>query len=221
MAHILAIVAHPDDEVLGAGATLARHAMEGDTVTIAFMADGEASRGSKDGIAMRKEAAKASAKIIGAQECRFFSFPDNAMDSVPLLEISQKIESVIADAKPDTIYTHNPEDLNIDHQLTARAVMTAARPVWPFSIGTILAFETLSSTEWSAPVFGNAFAPDYYVECEVSWNKKLDAMECYKNEMRPFPHPRSKEAIDGLGIYRGIQAGFKKAEAFKVLRISR
>ncbi len=216
---VLAIVAHADDEALGAGATLAKHAAAGDEVSALFVADGEGARGNTDNLTKRKNSAQQAAKALGVKNCHFLDLPDNRLDSLPLLDIVQKIEPCIMDIKPDVIYTHNPHDLNIDHEYTARAVMTACRPVLPFKISSILAFETLSSTEWSAPHSGHPFNPDYFVDCTAAWDKKMKAIDCYKDEMRAFPHPRSPEAINALGIYRGAQAGFQKAEAFKVLRI--
>lgn len=216
---VLVVAAHPDDEALGAGATLAKHVQAGDRVAVVFLADGEGSRGNVDHLTDRKKMAQNCANALGIDSIHFLDFPDNKMDSVPLLDIVQKIENYIREVRPDTVYTHNPQDLNIDHQLTARAVITACRPIWPFAIARILAFETLSNTEWSSVYTGQSFTPDYFVDCTETWSKKVAGLQCYQPEMRDFPHARSYEAVDALGIYRGVQVGVKKAEAFKVLRM--
>lgn len=217
--NVLIVAAHPDDEVLGVGGTLAKHVQAGDQVHILLMADGETSRDGGHQIEARKQAAQDCAKVLGAKTTQCLNLPDNQMDTIPLLDIVKKIEHAIDQIKPNIVYTHHPNDLNIDHDITSRAVVTACRPVWPFTISKILAFETLSCTEWSDAYSGNAFTPDYFVDVTGSWSVKCAALECYKSELRAFPHPRSYEALEALATYRGVQVGCKKAEAFKTLRI--
>jgi len=216
---VLAMVAHPDDEVLGAGGTLARHAAAGDAVHIAFLADGVSARGDNSAAAKRRvEAARKAASQLGAREPRFLGFRDNRLDSTDLLDVTRAIEGVIAAVKPTVVYTHHAGDLNIDHIVCHRAVLTTCRPLPGSAIRRIYAMEVPSSTEWPAPVHSNAFVPSRFVDISALQKIKRAALEAYSEEMRPFPHPRSFEAIEALAIWRGAGAGLKAAEAFMVLR---
>ena len=216
---VLAMVAHPDDEVLGAGGTLARHAAAGDAVHVAFLTDGVGARGNDTSAAKRRaDAARKAAALLGAQEPRFLGFADNRLDRADLLDITQAIEAVIAAVRPTTVYTHHAGDLNIDHVICQRAVLTACRPLPGSTVRRIYAMEVPSSTEWSAPAVHNVFAPSRFVDISAVQQVKRAALQAYGEEMRPFPHPRSFEAIDALATWRGASAGLKAAEAFMVLR---
>jgi LmbE family N-acetylglucosaminyl deacetylase len=220
---ILVVAAHPDDEILGCGATVARHAKAGDTVWSLILGEGVTSRKGQTSAgeaaalkALREHAAKAN-KILGVKKLIFREFPDNAFDSVALLEIAQAIEAVLAQLKPDTVYTHSSADLNIDHRRTADAVRAATRPQPGSTVRRVLAFETASATEWrfDAPA---AFRPNLFVDVAKTFPTKLKALACYRGEMRPFPHPRSLRWLKALSEVRGGQAGFKAAEAFELVR---
>jgi LmbE family N-acetylglucosaminyl deacetylase len=216
---ILAIVAHPDDEVLGAGGTLARHAANGDEVHIAFLTDGVGARGDNAAAAKRRaNAARKAASLLGAKEPRFLGFPDNRLDRVDLLDIAQALERVIAEVRPTTIYTNHAGDLNIDHVLCHRAVLTACRPLPGATVRRIYAMEVPSSTEWSSPRATDAFLPTRFVDISDVQETKRKALAAYGEEMREFPHPRSFEAIEALAKWRGATAGLAAAEAFMVLR---
>jgi N-acetylglucosamine malate deacetylase 1 len=215
---VLAMVAHPDDEVLGAGGTLARHAEVGDDVYIAFLTDGVSARKSDQVVADRRAAAaRAAAQMLGAVEPCFLDFPDNGLDSVPLLDLVKAVEDRLQKIAPHTIYTHHAGDLNIDHAICHRAVMTACRPLPDKSVRRILAMEVPSSTEW-APEAAGSFVPTFYVDISATRGKKRRALQAYAEEMRSFPHPRSLEAISALEQWRGATAGLACAEAFMVLR---
>jgi len=216
---ILVVVAHPDDEVLGAGGTLARHAAAGDQVYIAFLADGVGARGNDKAAAEhRATAARRAATILGAGKPHFLGFGDNRLDSVDLLDIIQAVERVVADSKPAIVYTHHAGDLNIDHGICHRAVLTACRPMPGSPVRAIYAMEVPSSTEWAAPSAGDAFLPSRFVDISAVQDIKRRALEAYAEEMRPFPHPRSFEAVEALAKWRGASAGLSAAEAFMVLR---
>lgn len=218
-APVLVVVAHPDDEVLGAGGTLARLAADGREVHIVFLADGVGARGSDKAAAERRVgAARLAASRLGAQEPQFLGFPDNRLDQPDLLDITQAIERVIAAIGPVTIYTHHAGDLNIDHVICHRAVLTACRPLPGFKVRRIYAMEVPSSTEWASPAPNNAFVPTRFVDISAVQEIKRRALEAYSEEMRPFPHPRSFEAIDVLAKWRGATAGLAAAEAFMILR---
>jgi LmbE family N-acetylglucosaminyl deacetylase len=219
MMRILAVVAHPDDEVLGCGGTLARHAERGDDVRILILADGVTSRGNDDAQRQgRRKAARAAAAELGARDVKLLDFPDNRLDGQPLLDVVQAIEAVMREVKPNIVYTHHSGDLNIDHELVHRAVVTACRPLADSPVRLIAACEILSSTEWASPSPGNNFTPRLFVDIAGTMKRKLAALRCYAEEIRPYPHPRSEEAVRALASYRGVMAGCTIAEAFDVIR---
>lgn len=216
---ILVAVAHPDDEVLGAGGTLARHVAQGDDVHVLFLTDGVSARGVADTAAdRRKAAAMGAAKVLGTRPPRFLSFPDNRLDGVERLDVVQALESVIAEVMPSIIYTHHAGDLNVDHQVCHHAILTACRPVAASSIRSIYAMEVASSTEWSSLSGAATFVPTRFVDISATWAAKCAALAAYSEEMRAFPHPRSKEALEALARWRGATAGLNLAEAFITLR---
>ena len=216
---VLVIAAHPDDEALGCGGTLARHAMRGDTVDILFVADGVSSRGADDAaLRRRRDAAQRAAKCMGVNAPRFLEFPDNRLDSVPLLDIAQALEKVLGETGPAVVYTHHGGDLNVDHRVVHQAVMTALRPLPRSMTVGIFAFETLSSTEWATGAIGEPFRPNYFVDITQSLEQKTRALACYDEEMRAFPHPRSPEAVQALVRLRGAASGLDAAEAYMTLR---
>ncbi len=218
---ILVVAAHPDDEILGAGGTMAKHVAAGDQVHTVFMADGVTSRepdNTTNDCRKRNKAAFQAAAIIGTEEPFFLAMPDNRMDSIDLLEIVKPLESVIQGIKPTTIYTHHYGDLNIDHQITHKAVMTACRPQYSEQVRTILCFEVLSSTEWQTPNSGNAFEPNWFVDISNTFNLKLEALKPYVEEMREPPHSRSTVNINNQAGLRGSQIFTDFAEAFVLAR---
>ena len=217
---VLVVAAHPDDEVLGCGGTMARHAGEGDRVIPVFLADGESARG-EAGAAMignRRRAAILAAGRLGAETPIFFSFPDNRLDAVPLLGIVQTIEGVLRETLPRIVYTHHGGDLNIDHRRVHQAVLTACRPLPGQSVQRVYAFEVPSSSEWGGAALGPPFEPNRFVDIGRWLDRKAAALDAYAGELREAPHPRSREAIAALQSWRGATAGIGAAEAFAVLR---
>lgn len=219
MNKILVVAAHPDDEVLGAGGTILKHAQSGDQVSILLLGDGVTSRGAGPAeIKARQDQASRAAKRLGIKKVFLEALPDNKFDSVPLLEIVKKVEMVLDQIKPSVVYTHFGNDLNIDHRLTFQAVMTACRPQPKFFVKKILSFEVLSSTEWQAKKKNKLFCPTEYNDIGKFIDKKIKAIEIYSDELKAYPHPRSKEGIKILAQYRGLEVGFKYAEAFEIVR---
>jgi len=218
--NILVVAAHPDDEVLGCGGTIAKHVHEGDSVTVFFMTNGVSARAGDQSIEelKRKESAISALGKLGVENVKFGAFPDNKMDTVPLIEITQFIEKYVLEYAPNIIYTHFSDDLNIDHQLTHQAVMTACRPQSWSSVKEIYCFEVLSSTEWNSST-QNKFNPTKFVDITKYYSAKIEALMDYKQEMRAFPHSRSVEAVEALAIIRGAIVGLNRAEAFHVERI--
>ena len=215
---ILVIVAHADDEALGCGATIARHAHSGDTVHLMVMTDGVSARKATSlEIDRRNNALRKSAEILGVNQVFQYDFSDNKMDSAPLLEIVRVIEDKISQIRPNIIYTHSASDLNIDHQIVNRAVLTATRPVPQQSVKKILAIEILSSTNWTFSA-GNQFLPNVFINVADHIDKKILSLQCYNEEMRDFPHERSVEAVMALSKLRGATVGCLHAEAFNLIR---
>lgn len=218
---VLVVVAHADDEVLGCGGTMALHSQQGDDVQVVILADGVSSRGipNDNDYIDRECAAENSCKVLGIKPPIYLGLPDNKLDSLPLLDIVFKIESIVDQFSPEIIYTHNSTDLNIDHRITYQALMTACRPLPGSSVKKILSFEVLSSTEWSNDGLGTSFSPNYFVDVTTTANKKMEALQCYELEMRDFPHSRSFSVVQALMTYRGASVGITSAEAFSVQRI--
>jgi LmbE family N-acetylglucosaminyl deacetylase len=219
---VLCIAAHPDDEVLGVGGTLARHAADGDEVHICILSDGVTSRYDETDAAdaeikQRRQRAQRAADTLGAT-VSLHGFPDNSFDTVPLLDIVQTIEAEIAEYEPDTVYTHHYGDLNVDHELASRAVATAARPLPDATFDEVLLFPTLSSSEWGLPKSDNAFQATTYVNIEDYVDAKVEAMKVYQTELRGHPHPRSIENVRRAAHLWGSTAGVPAAEPFEQLR---
>ena len=222
MKTVLVVAAHADDEALGCGGTIARHVEEGDAVHLVFMADGVRSRkkASNEDLTRRIKASKRAQSILGVSFSQLVGLPDNKMDSVPLLEIIQKLEQILEEIKPSIVYTHHHGDLNIDHRMTHDAVMTACRPQPNSSVRQIFGFEVLSSTEWATQQ-NSPFLPNYFVDITQQLRTKLDALEAYVEEMREPPHSRSMAHAKVLAHHRGYGVGVDAAEAFAVYRIIR
>ena len=227
-AQVLVVAAHPDDDVLGCGGVVARHATDNDCVHILFMAEGGTARQpsvsleqAAGDIASREDCARRSAEILGASPPLFVRNPDNRLDTVPLIDLAKNIEKVIADLRPSIVYTHHGGDLNIDHRRVHEAVLTACRPMAACPVDSIYAFEVSSSTEWALSSAYDAFRPNHFVDITDYLDKKIAALQCHHAEMRPFPHPRSYDAVIALARIRGATCGHQAAEAFQVVRQTR
>lgn len=220
---ILVLAAHPDDEVLGCGGSIAKFVKEKFKVYAVYFTDGVSARinsGLKDKNKSqeRKRNSQLAAKVLGIKNCFFLSYPDNQLDKIPLLEIIKKIEFLIKKIKPSMLITHCDDELNIDHQIVHKAAITASRPKPNCLINKILLFETLSSSEWKFSNKKKTFNPNYFIDVGKFIEKKLKAIKCYKKELCKWPHPRSIKGIKNLAMYRGQTVGIKYAEAFYLLR---
>lgn len=217
---VLVIAAHPDDEVLGCGGAILHHTRLGHRVTTLFLADGVGSRDQSTAQALdrRRAAARKAAETLGSEAPRFLDFPDNRLDTVPLLDVVKAVETVVADVSPSLVYTHHAGDLNIDHRICHQAALTACRPMPGCEVSTICTFEVPSSTEWAFPSAGPGFQPNRYIDISGTLAAKLEALESYGEELRPFPHPRSPENVAALAKSRGAAVGVAAAEAFVIVR---
>lgn len=219
---VLVIAAHPDDEVLGCGGTIAVLSDKGAQVHVIFLSDGVFSRDSNPNqqaeLAMRRTAAQTACNVLGVSSVLFFDFPDNRMDAVPLLDIIKPIEAMISQYRPDTVFTHHAGDLNVDHRRVHEAVITACRPQCGHPVRTLLSFEVPSSTEWQLPNTAPAFVPNWFVDISSSLERKMVALDAYSAELRPWPHPRSRQGIESLARWRGAFVGVEAGEAFMLGR---
>ena len=220
---ILVIAAHPDDEVLGCGGTIARLIKEGFEVYTLILGEGITSRDDtrdrkrrEEEITELKKEAKEANKILGVKEVFFYDFPDNRFDTVPFLDIVKVVEKVKNSINPQIIFTHYERDLNIDHQITYRTVITATRPLKGETVKEIYSFEIPSSTEWNYPL---SFSPDVFFDISTTIDIKIKALEKYKTELKKYPHSRSLEGVKLIAKNWGIKVGLEYAEAFKVVRI--
>jgi LmbE family N-acetylglucosaminyl deacetylase len=231
---VLVIAAHPDDEVLGMGGLLKKFSKKENDIKIVFLATGISSRRSNDYLnstkykinnnlkndiekqieKLQKDARKALS-VLGIKKIQFEDFPDNEMDTVSNLKITKKIEAIIDDYRPDTVYTHSQCDINVDHRLIYESTITATRPKKNSVVKQVISFETPSSTEWYFP---QKFSPNIFVDISKELKFKLKAMQYYKNELMEFPHPRSIEALEIIAKRWGTVCGFNAAEAFCLVR---
>ncbi|KKN82056.1 hypothetical protein LCGC14_0313230 [marine sediment metagenome] len=204
------VCAHPDDEILGMGGTIARHIAEGESVSVLYLGRGREGGQQVEGAVRAAGALGFSPVFVGDL------FPDNQMDTVPLIRIIHAVEAWIKAHEPHIVYTHHRSDLNVDHRAVFEAVLTATRPGYADPLQALYSFEVLSSTEWA---FDYSFRPARFVDVSQYWQEKVAGLRCYESEMRPFPHPRSFRALEARAQYWGAVVGVEYAEAFEVVRM--
>ena len=222
---IFIIAAHPDDEVLGCGGSMAKWAKEGHEVHVLILAEGATSRDKQRDRASRTEelsllaqSAKRATDILEIESVELLDYPDNRMDSIDLLDVVKEVEKKNEELKPDVVVTHHGGDLNVDHHIIHQAVITACRPQPGQTVKRILSFEVPSSTEWQSPSFGNPFVPNWFEDISGTLELKIKALEAYESEMRKWPHARSIKALEHLARWRGATVGVEAAEAFMLVR---
>lgn len=223
---VLVVAAHPDDEVLGCGGTIARLADEGDEVHVLILAEGVTSRAdTRDRAAKMPElsdlarCAEAANAVLGSASVKVCDCPDNRLDSMNLLDVVKIIEREISQHRPYLVFTHRHGDVNVDHNVIHDAVIASCRPQPDHPVRQLLFFEVVSSTEWRPPASASTFAPSCFYDIDKYMGRKLRALQEYAGEMRAFPHPRSVEAVEHLARWRGATVGCRAAEAFEVGRI--
>lgn len=218
---VLVIAAHPDDEVLGPGATLAKMKKNGAELHVAIVTEGSTTQypDRPDLVEAKRVAARRALDALGGGTIHFGELPDMKLDTLPLVQVNAFLERVVREVKPNVVFTHHGADLNRDHRIVHEASLVACRPSTSHVISELLAYEILGVTDFAGTQA--SFVPRLYVECAAFMEAKTKALTAYDVELRPFPHPRSHQAIDAHGRVRGAQSGNPWAEAFEVLRMTR
>ena len=221
---ILVVAAHPDDEVLGCGGTLAKAIAEGAEVHVIFLGEGISARfpiGEYDSkefheqTKVRQEGAKKALAVLKITNFEFGTRLCTQFDKYPLLSIVKEIEMKLESFSPDILFTHNPAEVNIDHRLTYESVEVACRPTRTNVPKEIYTFEILCSGSWT---FESTFKPNVFVNIAKFWDIKMKAWQCYEGEARPFPFPRCEEGMKTVAQYRGLSSNLELAEGFKLVR---
>jgi len=215
MKNILVIAAHPDDETLGLGGTLALYSQKGYKISVLIFADGESSRIKKKSlINQRKIQAKKACSYLGIKNITFLDYEDQKLEEITLIDLAKSIEKLISKIKPEIVFTHFWGDVNQDHNRIFQATLIAVRPTPESKINKIICYETPSSTEWGL----ESFKPNFFVKIDKVLKKKMKAVECYKKEIKQYPHPRSVKSILARSEYWGNSIGVRHAESFVTLR---
>ncbi len=217
---ILVVVAHPDDETFGMAGTIKKHILDGDFVFAIAMTDGVGARedSHSEQVLKRQKAAELASEYLGFKWDKFFSFDDNSMDRYPLLDVVKCVEESKKRIKPNIVYTHSGADLNVDHRVLSKAVLTAFRPQPEERCAEIRLFEVPSSTDYGNETITGRFSPNLFVDITDTWAEKELALNAYKSEIRAYPHSRSIEGIKNLAKQRGNQVGLLMSEALQVIR---
>lgn len=220
MKKVLVIAAHPDDETLGAGGAIMKHLEKGDHVTVFIATDGVTAR--HDQTELQQRAAVNACRVLGVEDVRFGGLPDQRLDGMPLLEVIDPIYKLVKEFQPEIVYTHHGGDVNQDHRVIFEATLVAVRPVNQNPVKEFYCYEVGSSTEWAPSLDSWMFKPNTFIDIEPYLDKKVKAIQeyskTYQSEIPPFPHPRSPEAVEIYAKRRGVEVGFRAAEAFMLIR---
>ena len=215
---ILVFAAHPDDEVLGMGGTIAQHALRGDAVRVVCVTDGSSTQYPRDRARreQKNREARAAAETLGVGEYVHLDLPDMRLDTLPHVEINRVVEEHVQAQRPEVVYTAHP-DVNRDHRMLFDSVAVATRPAPDQPARRILTYAPTSSTEWT-PAATNWFVPNWFVDITDTLARKLDAFACFETEQRPYPHPRSTRALEAHAEFFGATVGCEYAEPFVLVR---
>jgi len=215
---VLVIAAHPDDEVLGCGAAMAWHAAQGEEVRTLILTDGAGGRYAR---AMRKtlrDSAQRSARILGIEGVTFLDLPNQGLDTLPITDVAQAVEKILADLRPQVVYTHHKGDLNRDHRIAYEATMVACRPLPGCPVARLLTYYVPSSSDYHEVDAESVFVPNVFLDAKRYLRRKLNAFLCYRSEVKAFPHPRSPEALEAYSRAWGVRVGLESAEPFRLIR---
>lgn len=213
--NILVVAPHPDDEVLGCGGTIRRHFAAGDKIYLTVVTKAYRPEWPEAFIKNRPSQVAKANRVLGINQTFFLDFPTVQLDTIPQRTLNASLTKVVKTVRPDVVYLPHYGDLNRDHRLVFEAGLVAARPLHS-TVKKILSYEVLSETEWGLP--DADFTPTVYVEVTKTFTRKIRAMKEYPSEIKPFPHPRSLEAMEALAKKRGSECGRKLAEAFNLIR---
>ncbi len=217
--NILVIAPHPDDEVLGCGGTISKLASQNNNVYVLIITRGKEEIYPEERILNVRKEALAAHKLLGVKETRFLDFPAPELDLISISKLASAISDIINEFQSETIYLPHHGDIHHDHKAVFYAGLVAARPTKSSPVKRIYSYETLSETEWAAPINSDAFIPTTYVNITNTFAAKLEAMQCFKSQLREFPNSRSLESIEALAKFRGSTVGFTHAEAFMTIRV--
>jgi LmbE family N-acetylglucosaminyl deacetylase len=215
---VLVVSAHPDDEILGVGGTIAAHVARGDWVKVAVLCEGVSMRYAAERHAEVQEQSRRAAAILGVADIVHCGLPDQRLDTLPLSDVVREVERLVEEFRPEIVYTHFGGDINRDHQVLAEAVLVAVRPYAAPSVREVLMFETSSSTEWGSAQISPVFQPNAFVDIGETLERKVEAFLCYSAEVRDYPHPRSGQALRDRAHYWGSIANRAAVEPFVVVR---
>lgn len=218
MKNILVVAPHPDDEVLGCGGVIKKYTEKGHQVYILVISRGTPRLYSEDRIINVRNEARKAHEILGVKETIFLDYHAPELDLVSIAKISSSISEVIIKFNIQELFLPHKGDIHNDHTVVFKAGLVAARPVNKNPVNEIYSYETLSETEWAPPFGDEAFIPTHFINISDQIKYKLEAMQCFKSQVKPFPSTRSLETIDALAKYRGATVGFKSAEAFMTIR---
>ena len=218
--NVLVVAAHPDDETYGVGGTILKHRARNDQVSVLILTDGVTAR--HDGIEKQKKAAREACGLLDVTDVRLAGLPDQRLDALPLLDVIKPISRAVQELRPAIVYTHHRGDANQDHRAVFAATLVAVRPFGDNPVRRVLCYQVASSTEWGPPFVGWNFTPTTFEDISEFLDRKIAALEPYhytqQSEVKPYPHPRSREAVRVYAQQRGISVGMMAAEAFEMMR---
>jgi len=223
MKRVLVIAAHPDDEILGCGGLISKYQSQGVIFRVIFIGEGSTCRFEDpqcdDGlkaVSRRNSSAIEALKSLKVEDVEFNNLPCGRLDQIPIILINKIIEKAINNFMPDTVITNSPYDANNDHKIVFNSTVMATRPGAQNNVNSLMCYEVLSSSEWA---FINTFTPNLFEELtEKDVQSKWHALSLYESEIKTYPFPRSNDGITTLAMMRGMQSGFKYAEAFHLIR---
>ena len=216
--NILVVATHPDDEVLGCGGVIARHASRGDRVDVVVVTRGAPDLYDENQVKTLRKELEAAHAVLGVSAVHFLDFPAPKLDLVPAHELADSISGLFNSLQPAAAYIPHRGDLHSDHRAVFGAALVAVRPIGKSPVRRVLSYETLSESEWSAPVAEDAFLPSVFIDISPFLEKKKQALAAYRSQLREFPHPRSLLAVESLARLRGSTVGVQAAEAFQLIR---
>ena len=218
IARALVLAPHSDDEVLGCGGLIARLTAAGAAVHVGIVTEGKSPQYPPEQVATLRAEAAAAHAILGVTATHYLGLPAAGLDTLPAAGLNRAIGDLVQVLRPDTLLLPFPGDIHRDHQLVFEAGLVAARPTGPIFPRRVLAYETLSETNWNAPFLTPGFTPNLHVDIAATLQAKLDAMACFASQVRPFPSERSLEALEALARLRGATVHAHAGEAFVIIR---